>query len=65
MRVSQSHQVLPPQFIELNGRDLRVLEGLETTVRCGDALSMPIPVSVGASAAAATTRPRHPDLHIG
>lgn len=35
-------------FVELNGRDIRALQGLETSVRDGDALSVLIPVAGGA-----------------
>ncbi len=35
-------------FVELNGRDIRSLQGLETTVGEGDALSVLIPVAGGA-----------------
>ena len=35
-------------FVELNGRDIRALQGLETSVRDGDALSILIPVAGGA-----------------
>ena len=34
-------------FIELNGRDIRALQGLETTVQDGDGLSVLIPVAGG------------------
>ena len=40
---------LPPYlFIELNGRDIRILQGLETPVGDGDALFVAIPVAGGA-----------------
>lgn len=35
-------------FVELNGRDVRSLQGLETAVADGDALSVLIPVAGGA-----------------
>ncbi|OGB93858.1 MAG: hypothetical protein A2Z31_01135 [candidate division NC10 bacterium RBG_16_65_8] len=35
-------------FVELNGRDIRALQGLETSVQDGDALSVLIPVAGGA-----------------
>ncbi|HEX7547547.1 MAG TPA: MoaD/ThiS family protein [Candidatus Methylomirabilis sp.] len=35
-------------FVELNGRDIRALRGLETSVQDGDALSVLIPVAGGA-----------------
>jgi molybdopterin converting factor small subunit len=35
-------------FVELNGRDIRSLQGLETPVAEGDALSVLIPVAGGA-----------------
>ncbi|MGD0266187.1 MAG: MoaD/ThiS family protein [Candidatus Methylomirabilota bacterium] len=35
-------------FVELNGRDIRSLQGLETPVGEGDALSVLIPVAGGA-----------------
>jgi MoaD family protein len=35
-------------FVELNGRDIRALHGLETSVQDGDALSVLIPVAGGA-----------------
>lgn len=35
-------------FVELNGRDIRALQGLETSVQDGDALSILIPVAGGA-----------------
>jgi MoaD family protein len=35
-------------FVELNGRDIRSLQGLETPVGDGDALSVLIPVAGGA-----------------
>ena len=34
-------------FVEMNGRDIRVLQGLETPVQNGDALSVLIPVAGG------------------
>ncbi len=34
-------------FVELNGRDIRALQGLETLVQSGDALSILIPVAGG------------------
>ena len=34
-------------FIEMNGRDIRALQGLETLVQNGDALSVLIPVAGG------------------
>jgi MoaD family protein len=35
-------------FVELNGRDIRALQGLETSIQAGDALSVLIPVAGGA-----------------
>jgi molybdopterin synthase sulfur carrier subunit len=35
-------------FVEMNGRDIRSLQGLETPVRDGDALAILIPVAGGA-----------------
>jgi len=35
-------------FVEMNGRDIRALQGLETPVQNGDALSVLIPVAGGA-----------------
>jgi molybdopterin synthase sulfur carrier subunit len=35
-------------FVEMNGRDIRALQGLETSVQDGDALSVLIPVAGGA-----------------
>lgn len=35
-------------FVEMNGRDIRTLQGLETPVGEGDALSVLIPVAGGA-----------------
>jgi len=35
-------------FVELNGRDIRSIQGLETVVAEGDALSVMIPVAGGA-----------------
>jgi molybdopterin converting factor small subunit len=35
-------------FVELNGRDIRALQGLETAVAEGDALSVMLPVAGGA-----------------
>lgn len=35
-------------FVEMNGRDIRALQGLETGVQDGDALSLLIPVAGGA-----------------
>ena len=40
--------LLPYLFVEMNGRDIRALQGLETPVREGDALSVLIPVAGGA-----------------
>lgn len=40
--------LLPYLFIEMNGRDIRALQGLETLVQDGDALSVLIPVAGGA-----------------
>jgi sulfur-carrier protein len=40
--------LLPYLFVELNGRDIRALRGLETPVQDGDALSVLIPVAGGA-----------------
>jgi MoaD family protein len=37
----------PYLFLELNGRDIRALQGLETPVAEGDALSVLIPVAGG------------------
>jgi molybdopterin converting factor small subunit len=37
----------PYLFVELNGRDIRSLQGLETPVSEGDALSVLIPVAGG------------------
>jgi len=37
-------------FVELNGRDIRSLQGLDTPVGEGDALSVLIPVAGGAGA---------------
>ena len=34
-------------FVEMNGRDIRALQGLETPVQNGDALSVLIPVAGG------------------
>jgi molybdopterin synthase sulfur carrier subunit len=34
-------------FVEMNGRDIRALQGLETPVQAGDALSILIPVAGG------------------
>jgi len=34
-------------FVELNGRDIRALQGLETSVQDGDVLSVLIPVAGG------------------
>ena len=34
-------------FVELNGRDIRALEGLQTPVAEGDALSVMLPVAGG------------------
>lgn len=34
-------------FVELNGRDVRALQGLETPVQDGDTLSILIPVAGG------------------
>jgi MoaD family protein len=34
-------------FVEMNGRDIRVLQGLDTPVQDGDALSILIPVAGG------------------
>ncbi|HEY7676914.1 MAG TPA: ubiquitin-like small modifier protein 1 [Candidatus Methylomirabilis sp.] len=42
----------PYLFVELNGRDIRSLQGLETAVGEGDALSVLIPVAGGAGAGA-------------
>ncbi len=39
--------LLPYLFVELNGRDVRALRGLETPVQDGDALSVLIPVAGG------------------
>ena len=39
--------LLPYLFVELNGRDIRALRGLETSVQDGDALSVLIPVAGG------------------
>jgi MoaD family protein len=39
--------LLPYLFIEMNGRDIRALRGLETPVQDGDALSVLIPVAGG------------------
>jgi molybdopterin synthase sulfur carrier subunit len=39
--------LLPYLFVELNGRDIRALQGLETAVQDGDALSVLIPVAGG------------------
>ncbi len=39
--------LLPYLFVELNGRDIRSLQGLETLVGEGDALSVLIPVAGG------------------
>jgi MoaD family protein len=39
--------LLPYLFVELNGRDIRALRGLETPVQDGDALSVLIPVAGG------------------
>jgi molybdopterin synthase sulfur carrier subunit len=36
-------------FVELNGRDIRSLQGLETAVGDGDAVSVLIPVAGGAA----------------
>ncbi len=36
-------------FVELNGRDIRSLQGLETPVADGDALALLIPVAGGAA----------------
>ena len=44
--------LLPYLFVELNGRDIRTLRGLETPVAEGDALSVLIPVAGGAPAGA-------------
>ncbi len=38
-------------FVEMNGRDIRALRGLETPVQDGDALSILIPVAGGAPSA--------------
>ena len=40
--------LLPYLFVELNGRDIRSLRGLETPVEEGDGLSVLIPVAGGA-----------------
>lgn len=40
--------LLPYLFVELNGRDIRALQGLGTPVQDGDALSVLIPVAGGA-----------------
>jgi MoaD family protein len=39
--------LLPYLFVEMNGRDIRALQGLETPVQDGDALSVLIPVAGG------------------
>jgi len=40
--------LLPYLFVEMNGRDIRALQGLDTPVGEGDALSVLIPVAGGA-----------------
>ena len=40
--------LLPYLFVELNGRDIRILQGLETPMAEGDALFVLIPVAGGA-----------------
>ncbi len=42
-----SHDLCSYLFVELNGRDVRSLHGLETPVADGDALSVLIPVAGG------------------
>ncbi len=44
---SASGTLLPYLFVELNGRDIRSLQGLETPVGEGDALSVLVPVAGG------------------
>ncbi len=42
-----THELCSYLFVELNGRDVRTLGGLETPVMDGDALSVLIPVAGG------------------
>jgi len=45
-------------FVELNGRDIRALQGLETSVQDGDGLSVLIPVAGGAQKGGCDARDR-------